>query len=151
MAHTTPHAPPCLPRRSYVRFSLFHFHFLKSIPFDQTAQGVLETAPLALRAGSSRLFRPLSCTGYRRNMATCGTDQGDFTARFVSKALAWTGGDSSPRSATPPPPAPRPPGLPTQFVSSCISCISTLEATQGQILSQFPTDATQLWWHLYGS
>jgi len=28
---------------------------------------------------------------------------------------------------------------------------ATLEATQGQILSQSPTDATRFWWHLYGS
>ena len=28
---------------------------------------------------------------------------------------------------------------------------TTLEATQGQSLSQFPTDATRFWWHLYGS
>jgi len=28
---------------------------------------------------------------------------------------------------------------------------ATLEATQGQILSQSPTDATRLWWHVYGS
>ena len=28
---------------------------------------------------------------------------------------------------------------------------TTLEATHGQILSQFPTDATRFWWHLYGS
>jgi len=28
---------------------------------------------------------------------------------------------------------------------------AALEATQGQILSQFPTDATRFWWHLYGS
>jgi len=28
---------------------------------------------------------------------------------------------------------------------------AALEATQGQILSQSPTDATRLWWHLYGS
>ena len=27
----------------------------------------------------------------------------------------------------------------------------TLEATQGQILSQSPIDATRFWWHLYGS
>ena len=27
----------------------------------------------------------------------------------------------------------------------------TLEATQGYILSQSPTDATRFWWHLYGS
>ena len=27
----------------------------------------------------------------------------------------------------------------------------TQEATQGQILSQYPTDATRFWWHLYGS
>jgi len=27
----------------------------------------------------------------------------------------------------------------------------TLEATQGQILSQSPTDATRFWWHLYGA
>jgi len=25
------------------------------------------------------------------------------------------------------------------------------EMTQGQILSQLPTDATRFWWHLYGS
>jgi len=29
--------------------------------------------------------------------------------------------------------------------------LSTLEATQGQILSQSPTDASRFWWHLYGS
>ena len=29
--------------------------------------------------------------------------------------------------------------------------VSTLEATQGQILSQSPTDATSGRWHLYGS
>ena len=28
---------------------------------------------------------------------------------------------------------------------------AALEATQGQILSQSPTDATRFWWHLYGS
>ena len=28
---------------------------------------------------------------------------------------------------------------------------STLEVTQGQILSQSLTDATRFWWHLYGS
>ena len=28
---------------------------------------------------------------------------------------------------------------------------STLEATQGKIFSQSPTDATRFWWHLYGS
>ena len=28
---------------------------------------------------------------------------------------------------------------------------TTLEATQGQILSQSPTHATRFWWHLYGS
>ena len=28
---------------------------------------------------------------------------------------------------------------------------ATLEATQGQILSQSLTDATRFWWHLYGS
>jgi len=27
----------------------------------------------------------------------------------------------------------------------------SLEATQGQILTQSPTDATRFWWHLYGS
>ena len=27
---------------------------------------------------------------------------------------------------------------------------ATLEATQGQILSQSPTDASRFWWHLYG-
>ena len=27
----------------------------------------------------------------------------------------------------------------------------TLEVTQGQILTQSPTDATRFWWHLYGS
>ena len=26
-----------------------------------------------------------------------------------------------------------------------------LETTQGQIVSQSPTDATRIWWHLYGS
>ena len=35
--------------------------------------------------------------------------------------------------------------------NACAHTISTLEATQGQILSQSPTDATQFWWHLYGS
>ena len=29
--------------------------------------------------------------------------------------------------------------------------LPTLEATQGQILSQSPTDATRFWWRLYGS
>ena len=29
--------------------------------------------------------------------------------------------------------------------------VSTLEATQGKILSQSPTDATRFWWHLFGS
>jgi len=29
--------------------------------------------------------------------------------------------------------------------------VSTLEATQGQILSQSSADATRFWWHLYGS
>ena len=33
---------------------------------------------------------------------------------------------------------------------SC-TCVPTREATQGQILSQSPTDATRFWWHLYGS
>jgi len=28
---------------------------------------------------------------------------------------------------------------------------TTLEATQGKILSQSPSDATRIWWHLYGS
>ena len=28
---------------------------------------------------------------------------------------------------------------------------AALEATQGKILSQSPTDATRFWWHLYGS
>jgi len=31
------------------------------------------------------------------------------------------------------------------------SATSTLDATQGQILSQSPTDASGFWWHLYGS
>ena len=31
------------------------------------------------------------------------------------------------------------------------SCSTTLEATQGQISSQSPTDATQFWWNSYGS
>ena len=35
--------------------------------------------------------------------------------------------------------------------SPFILSISTLEVTQGQILSQSPTDATRFWWHLYGS
>jgi len=30
-------------------------------------------------------------------------------------------------------------------------CPSTLEATQGQILSQSPIYTTRIWWHLYGS
>ena len=29
--------------------------------------------------------------------------------------------------------------------------VPTLEATQGHISSQSPTDATRSWWHLYGS
>ena len=29
--------------------------------------------------------------------------------------------------------------------------VTTLEVTQGQILSQSPTDATRFWWYLYGS
>ena len=29
--------------------------------------------------------------------------------------------------------------------------LATLEATQWQILSQSPTDATRFWWHLYGT
>jgi len=29
--------------------------------------------------------------------------------------------------------------------------LPTLEVTQGQILSQYPTYATRFWWHLYGS
>ena len=29
--------------------------------------------------------------------------------------------------------------------------LTTLEVTQGQILSQFPTDAARFWWHSYGS
>jgi len=28
---------------------------------------------------------------------------------------------------------------------------ATLEATQGQMLSQSPTDANPFWWHVYGS
>ena len=28
---------------------------------------------------------------------------------------------------------------------------ATLDVPQGQILSQYPTDATRFWWHLYGS
>ena len=28
---------------------------------------------------------------------------------------------------------------------------TTLQVTQGQILSQYPTDATGFWWHLYWS
>ena len=34
--------------------------------------------------------------------------------------------------------------------ASSRSPLTTLEATQGQILSQSPTDATRFWWHLYG-
>ena len=36
-------------------------------------------------------------------------------------------------------------------IESQASHLSTLEATQGQILIQSPTDATRFWWHLYGS
>jgi len=28
--------------------------------------------------------------------------------------------------------------------------MTTLEAAQGGILSQSPTDATRIWWHFYG-
>jgi len=34
--------------------------------------------PTACRAGSNRLFRSLTCTGDRRNSATCGTNQGNW-------------------------------------------------------------------------
>ena len=39
------------------------------------------------------------------------------------------------------------------FAPSEVTCPlhTTLEVTQGQILSQSPTDATRFWWHLYGS
>jgi len=39
------------------------------------------------------------------------------------------------------------------FVPACRAALHTptLEVTQGQILSQSPTDATRFWWHLYGS
>jgi len=35
-------------------------------------------------------------------------------------------------------------------LASTSHSISTLEVTQGQILSQSPTDATRFWWHMYG-
>ena len=36
-------------------------------------------------------------------------------------------------------------------IFASLGLTTTLEATQGQILSQSPTDATRFWWHLYGS
>ena len=36
-------------------------------------------------------------------------------------------------------------------VFPALGSLPTLEATQGQILSQSPTDATRFWWNLYGS
>jgi len=38
----------------------------------------------------------------------------------------------------------------SMFVSCMLVGFATLEATQGQIVSQSPTDATRFWWHLYG-
>jgi hypothetical protein len=32
-----------------------------------------------------------------------------------------------------------------------IRIIALFKATQGQVLSQSPTDATRFWWYLYGS
>jgi len=37
------------------------------------------------------------------------------------------------------------------LVQGCRPRLTILEATQGQILSQSPTDATSSRWHLYGS
>ena len=37
------------------------------------------------------------------------------------------------------------------FLYRCEGLVATLEVTQGQILSQSPTDVTRFWWHLYGS
>ena len=39
----------------------------------------------------------------------------------------------------------------TRSRASAFLRTSTLKVTQGQILSQSPTDATRFWWHLYGS
>ena len=39
----------------------------------------------------------------------------------------------------------------TSFLSNVPTIDSTLEATQWQILSQYPTYATRFWWHLYWS
>jgi len=37
------------------------------------------------------------------------------------------------------------------IISGKQALVTTLQATQEQILSQYPTDATRFWWHLYGS
>jgi hypothetical protein len=37
------------------------------------------------------------------------------------------------------------------FFLTPVTSEATQEVTQGQIFSQSPTDATRLWWHLYGS
>ena len=36
-------------------------------------------------------------------------------------------------------------------VNPNLRILATLEVTQGQILSQSPTDATRFWWQSYGS
>jgi len=46
------------------------------------------------------------------------------------------------------PPEPEPPPAQERFK---FRWISTLEVTQGQILSEPPTDATRFWWHFFGS
>jgi len=81
--------------------------------------------------------------------ATCGRDVSDAANRalrcYSSKdfsclgltdgtACSWLFVDSPP--------------YPTQHFQPRYA---TLEVTQGQILSQSPTDATRFWWHLYGS
>jgi len=40
---------------------------------------------------------------------------------------------------------------PLDLSAQLVFVVATLEVTQGQILSQSPTDATRFWWHLYGS
>ena len=45
------------------------------------------------------------------------------------------------------------PPMQTSMVTCAASVtqVPTLEATQGQIFSQSPTEAIRFWWHLYGS
>ena len=40
---------------------------------------------------------------------------------------------------------------PVLLLMAATAAPPTLEVTQGQMLSQSPTDATRFWWHLYGS